>query len=107
MKRILRRVGEGHPSRQLLWDALSHRWKVGAGALLLLTISRTSGLVAPWSSKYLIDEVALKHRAELLPWLVAAVAGAMVLQAAAGYAMTLLVSKEGQRLVAELRVRVQ
>jgi len=75
--------------------------------LVLIVVSRLCGLVLPASTKFLIDDVLAKRRAELLGPLVAAVLAATALQAATGFALTQLLSKSAQRLIAELRMRVQ
>lgn len=75
--------------------------------LVLIVISRLCGLVLPASTKFLIDDVLVNRRADLLAPLVAAVAGATVVQAVTGFALTQLLSKSAQRLIAELRMRVQ
>lgn len=75
--------------------------------LLLIVVSRLCGLVLPASTKYLIDDVLVNRRAELLGPLVAAVLGATAVQAVTGFALTQLLSKSAQRLISELRMRVQ
>jgi subfamily B ATP-binding cassette protein MsbA len=75
--------------------------------LVLIVVSRLCGLVLPASTKFLIDDVLAKRRAELLGPLVAAVLAATAVQAATGFALTQLLSKSAQRLIAELRMRVQ
>ena len=53
------------------------------------------------------DDVVGKARPDLLLPLVAAVVGATVLQGLTSFALVQLVSKEAQRLIAEMRTRVQ
>src|ERR1700678_2986836 len=83
------------------------RRKVLAIGFALMVISRVCGLVLPISSKYLIDNVIGKNKLSLLVPLVLAVLTATLIQGATGFAITQLVSKAGQRLIAELRSRVQ
>jgi ABC-type multidrug transport system fused ATPase/permease subunit len=83
------------------------RWKVLAVGFVLMLISKVCGLVLPTSSKYLIDNVIGKHQMGLLGPLVLAVLAATVIQGVTGFAITQLVSKAGQRLIAELRAKVQ
>ncbi|MGB8511024.1 MAG: hypothetical protein WCD76_21820, partial [Pyrinomonadaceae bacterium] len=64
-------------ARDLVW-AHRHRLALGMG---LMIVNRLVGLVLPASSKYLIDEVVIKHRGELLTPLALAAAGATVVQA--------------------------
>ncbi len=75
--------------------------------LALIIVSRTAGLVLPASTKYLVDEILAKHRAELLAPLVLAVVGATTLQAVTSFWLTQLLSKSAQKLIAELRCKVQ
>jgi len=86
---------------------LQPRRKVLAIGFVLMVISRVCGLVLPASSKYLIDNVIGKHQLSLLLPLVLAVLGATIVQGVTGFAITQLVSKAGQRLIAELRAKVQ
>ena len=79
---------------------------LGAGFALML-ISKVCSLVLPTSSKYLIDNVIGKHQLQFLLPLVLAVLVATIIQGVTGYAITQLVSKTGQRLIAELRAKVQ
>lgn len=83
------------------------RRKILALGFLLMVISKVCGLVLPASTKYLIDNVINKHQLQLLAPLVLAVLAATVIQGATGFAITQLVSKAGQRLIAELRAKVQ
>jgi ABC-type multidrug transport system fused ATPase/permease subunit len=88
-------------------EMMHPRRKVLALGFVLMVISRICGLVLPISSKYLIDNVIAKHKLSLLVPLVLAVLGATIIQGITGYAITQLVSKAGQRLIAELRAKVQ
>ncbi|WP_114751884.1 ABC transporter ATP-binding protein [Pleomorphovibrio marinus] len=73
----------------------------------LIVISRFSGLVLPWASKYLIDDVIPSDDFELLKWLIIAVAVAVTIQAVTSFALTQILSVEAQHLIAKLRARVQ
>jgi ABC-type multidrug transport system fused ATPase/permease subunit len=75
--------------------------------LILIAISRLSGLVLPWASKYLVDEVIANKNMELLKLLLAGVVGAVIVQAITSFALTQLLSVEAQRLISVLRARVQ
>ena len=61
----------------------------------------------PASTKYLIDDVIGKKQVHLLLPLVLAVMAATIIQGITSYSLTQLVSKAGQRLIAELRRKVQ
>ena len=74
-----------------------------------MAINRVAGLVLPFSSKPLLDRVlSTSHpQPELLPRIIALVFGAMAVQAITSFSLTQLLSKAGQRLIAELRRNVQ
>ena len=74
---------------------------------LLMIVNRVSALVLPYSTKFLIDGVIAKHHIELLRRLVLTVLGATVIQGITSFSLTQLLSKAAQRLIAELRRKVQ
>jgi ABC-type multidrug transport system fused ATPase/permease subunit len=82
------------------------RWLLG-GSFLLMIVNRFSGLILPASTRYLIDNVMGKHLIGQLPIIVGVVVFATVVQGATSFTLTQLLSKEGQRLIAELRMKVQ
>ena len=90
-----------------IWALMKPRLWLLAGAFLLMVVNRASGLVLPALSKPLIDRVMNHHEMSLLPKIVAAVMAATVLQGVTSYALTQLLSKSGQRLIADLRMQVQ
>jgi subfamily B ATP-binding cassette protein MsbA len=75
--------------------------------LVLVFINRAAGLVLPGSTKYLIDDVVLNRREELLLPIVGAVGIAVLIQAVTSYSLVQLLSTSAQRLIADMRVRVQ
>src|SRR5204862_1414521 len=70
-------------------------------------INRGASLVLPGSTKFLIDDVVGKHRQDLLIPIAAAVAGAILIQALTSYTLIRLLSTSAQRLIAEMRIKVQ
>ncbi|MBZ5642657.1 MAG: ABC transporter ATP-binding protein/permease [Acidobacteriia bacterium] len=78
-----------------------------AMGLVLMAVNRVSGLVLPASQKYLFDNVFSKHQTNLLIPLVAAVLLATLIQGLTSYALTQLLSKAAQRMITELRRKVQ
>jgi ABC-type multidrug transport system fused ATPase/permease subunit len=82
------------------------RNKIALGFLLML-INKLCGLVLPGSTKFLLDDVIGKHQVDLLLPLVGAVLLATLIQGITSFSLTQLLSKEGQRLIAELRRKVQ
>ena len=83
------------------------RRKLLAVGFLLMGVNRLSGLVLPLSVKYLIDNVINKRQIQLLTPLVLGVLAATFIQGVTSYTLTQLLSKAGQRLIAELRQKVQ
>ena len=75
----------------------------------LMVINRVAGLVLPYTAKPLLDTVLspLHPHPELLPRIIALVFSAMVVQAITSFSLTQLLSKAGQRLIAEMRRQVQ
>jgi ABC-type multidrug transport system fused ATPase/permease subunit len=72
-----------------------------------MAINRVSGLVLPYSTKFLIDTVIAKRHIEMLKPLVGLVLLATAIQGVTSYSLTQLLSKAAQRLIAELRQKVQ
>ena len=75
--------------------------------LVLIAISRVAGLVLPASTKYLVDDVLVNRRTEMLEPIILAVLAATAVQAGSSFWLTQLLSKSAQRLIAELRCKVQ
>ncbi len=92
-----------HAFRQIIWP---RRGLVLLGLFLIL-LNRLCGLVLPASTKYLIDDVITGSRPDLLFKILAAVAGAVVVQSATSFLLTRLLSVEAQHLIAQLRSEVQ
>jgi ABC-type multidrug transport system fused ATPase/permease subunit len=90
-----------------IWALVKPRRWLMAGCFLLMIINRSCALVLPASFKPLIDTVFIKHQMHLLPWIVLAVLGATIIQGITSYSLTQLLSKSGQRMIAELRKQVQ
>lgn len=90
-----------------VWKLVKPRRFLLAGSFALMILNRASGLVLPGSAKILIDKVMNGHDMSLLPWIVSAVVVATMVQGASSYFLTQLLSKEGQRLIADLRMQVQ
>jgi subfamily B ATP-binding cassette protein MsbA len=82
------------------------RGKLALGLLLML-INRPAGLVLPGSTKFLVDSVIMKHQTWMLRPLVLVVLAATIVQGVTSFILTQLLSKEAQRLIAELRRKVQ
>ncbi len=90
-----------------MWEFLRPRRKHLAWGFLLMVVNRLAGLVLPASSKWLIDRVINAHEVRLLLPLILVVLAATAIQGASSFGLTQILSKEAQRLIAELRTRVQ
>ena len=90
-----------------VWELVRPRRGVLAVGMLLMAVNRVSGLVLPASTKYLVDYVINGHRYTLLRPLILAVVAATIIQGITSFALTQLLSKAAQRLIAELRRKVQ
>jgi subfamily B ATP-binding cassette protein MsbA len=91
----------------IVWELMRPRKKLLAVGFLLMAINRVSGLVLPYSTRYLIDSVVAKHHVELLRPIVLAVLAATIIQGITSFSLTQLLSKAAQRLITELREKVQ
>lgn len=90
-----------------IWKLVKPRRLLLGGSFLLMIINRASGLVLPASTRYLIDNVMGKHLLNQLPIIVGVVVCATIIQGVTSFTLTQLLSKAGQRLIAELRMKVQ
>lgn len=90
-----------------VWALLSPRRGILALGLVLMAINRMAGFILPGSTKYLVDDVINKHEVHLLAPLVFAVVGATVVQGLTSFSLTQLLSKSSQRMITELRLKVQ
>ena len=101
------------PDLKRLWPQIKSLVTPRLGLLLagmgLMVINRFAGLVLPYTSKPLLDKVLNQAhpRPDLLPMFIALVFSAMVVQAITSFSLTQLLSKAGQRLIAEMRSQVQ
>jgi len=90
-----------------VWQLIRPRRGLLAIGFVLMVINRVSGLVLPASTKFLVDDVIGKHRTWMLPWLVGVVLAATLVQGLTSFTLTQTLSKAAQKLIAELRRRVQ
>src|SRR5262249_4341312 len=85
---------------------VAHRWRLTSGALLML-INRLVGMVLPVSSKYIIDDIVVKGRSELLLPIALAAGAATLLQAFTSFALAQLLGVAAFRAIVEMRKKVQ
>ena len=101
------------PNLKTLWPEIkalvAPRKGLLVGGMALMAVNRVAGLVLPYTSKALLDKVLSQTNPhpELLPKIIALVFSAMIVQAITSFSLTQLLSKAGQRLIAEMRRQVQ
>ena len=83
-----------------------HRRSLSIGLAIML-VNRGAGLVIPASSKFFLDDVIGKHRADLLVPLAFGAAAAVIIQAITTYALSQIVSIAAQRAISDMREDVQ
>jgi ABC-type multidrug transport system fused ATPase/permease subunit len=96
------KVGLKEAFKEFIWP---RRKIIGIG-LILIVISRAAGLVLPWSSKVLMDDVVDKKNLDLLWILLVSIVVSLLLQAVTSFLLTKLLSVEAQRLISQLRSKV-
>jgi subfamily B ATP-binding cassette protein MsbA len=90
-------------AREVVWV---HRRRLAIGLALML-VNRFAGLVLPTTSKYLIDDVIGKHRADLLVPLALAAGAATIIDAASAFALSQVLGVAAQRAITEMRKSMQ
>jgi subfamily B ATP-binding cassette protein MsbA len=90
-------------ARELIW---SHRYRLAFGMFLMI-VNRLAGLVLPTSSKYVIDEVIVKHRSQLLLPLALAAGAATLVQALSSFSLSQVLGVAAQRAITDMRKSVQ
>jgi subfamily B ATP-binding cassette protein MsbA len=92
-----------------VWALMAPRKGLLVVGFFLMVTNRLAGMILPLISKPLLDTVLspLHPRADWLPRIILIVLSATLLQAITSFSLTQLLSKEGQRLIAEMRRQVQ
>src|SRR5829696_1110683 len=90
-------------ARTLIW---ARRGRIGLGLALML-VNRLAGLVLPATSKYLIDDIAGKGRADLLMPLALAAGAATLVQAVTSFALSQVLGVAAQRAITDMRRQVE
>lgn len=90
-----------------VWALIRPRRGLLALGFVLMAVNRVSGLVLPASTKYLVDNVITKRQIHLLTPIVLGVLGATVIQGLTSFTLTQLLSKSAQKMITELRRKVQ
>lgn len=89
--------------KEFIWP----RKQIIAVGLILIVIRSVAGLVLPYASKNLIDDVIPTQDMQLLTNLLLIVGIAILAQAVSSFLLTRLLSVEAQHLIALLRAKVQ
>ncbi|HEY2109230.1 MAG TPA: ABC transporter ATP-binding protein [Candidatus Acidoferrales bacterium] len=90
-----------------VWELIEPRKAILGLGFGLMLVNRVAGLVLPGSTKFLIDNVIGKHQRQLLLPIILAVVCATLIQGVTSFALTQLLSKSSQRMISDLRVKVQ
>ena len=89
--------------KEFIWP----RRKIVTIGLFLIVVRSVSGLVLPYASKSLIDEVIPSKNINDLYFLLGVVCFALLLQSFSSFSLTRLLSVEAQYLISQLRAKVQ
>jgi len=90
-----------------VWALMKPRMGLISISFLLMIVNRACSFVLPVMSRPFITRVMIGHDMSLLPRIIGAVATATFVQGLTSYALTQLLSTEGQKLISELRRQVQ
>ncbi|MFT6715619.1 MAG: ABC-type multidrug transport system fused ATPase/permease subunit [Saprospiraceae bacterium] len=83
------------------------RKKVIFVGLILIIINSLTGLILPYASKILLDDIIPSKNMGDLYFLIAVVCGSLLVQAISSFSLTKLLSVEAQHLISILRAKVQ
>lgn len=89
--------------KTIIWP----RRKIIAFGLILIVISRLSGLYLPYASQQLLDKIVPNKDFNGLIWLIGQVVLAIAIQSVTSFSLTKILSVEAQNLISKLRVQVQ
>ena len=89
--------------KEFIWP----RIRIVSFGLFLILIRSLSGLVLPYASKNLIDEVIPSKDIQALTYLLIVVCIALLIQSISSFSLTRLLSVEAQHLISILRATVQ
>jgi len=89
--------------KEFIWP----RRKIVSLGLFLILVRSLSGLVLPYASKTLIDEVIPSKDTYAITYLLVVVCAALLFQSVSSFSLTRLLSVEAQHLISILRTKVQ
>ena len=90
-----------------IWKLVKPRRGLLAFSFLLMIVNRGASFVLPLKLKPLVDRVLAHGEMGLLTWIIIEVVAATLVQGMTSFALTQMLSKGGQRLISELRTKVQ
>jgi ABC-type multidrug transport system fused ATPase/permease subunit len=90
-----------------IWELMRPRKGLLAFGMALMAMNRIAGLAIPYATKFLVDNVMIHHQIQLLKLLVGGVLLATIIQGVTSYTLTQTLSKAAQRMITELRRKVQ
>ena len=93
--------------KQAFTSIIWPRRKLVLIGLILIVIRSLSGLVLPWQSKVLLDDVVPSGNTSDLWLLIVIVISAITIQAVTSFLLTKILSVQAQYLISELRAQVQ
>ena len=95
--------GAWEEARALVWK---HRHRLALGMAIMI-VNRLAGLVLPWTSKFLMDDVVGRQNWDLLPKLAMAAGAATVVDAATSFANSQILGVAAQRAITDMRKEVE
>ena len=96
-------AGAWEEARALVWK---HRVRLSLG-LAVMVVDRLSGLVMPWTTKYLMDNVIIQHQWDLLPKLALAAGAATIVGTITSFANSQILGVAAQRAITDMRKDVE
>ncbi|MFT4545846.1 MAG: ABC-type multidrug transport system fused ATPase/permease subunit [Bacteroidia bacterium] len=89
--------------KEYIWP---RRGMLGVGLILIL-IQSAAGLVAPYASRFLFDDIVPNKDINGLWLLIAVVASSIVIRSLTSFSITRLLSVQAQHMISQMRVQVQ
>ena len=89
--------------KEYIWP---RKGMLGIGLILIL-IQSAAGLVAPYASRFLFDDIVPNRDMKGLWILLAVVAASILIRAVTSFSITRLLSVQAQLMISQMRVQVQ
>ena len=91
--------------KRMVWLVIPH-WRVLTLATVMLVVANMFGLALPVAIRWLVDTVFVTHNYKQLNWIVLGLLGLFVFQTGLSVGNGYLISRVGQRLIADLRLQI-